>query len=693
MKNRILILLMQVFITFPLFAQERGIAQSYQSDYIQLPRVWAVVVGIDEYKDENITDLKYSVADAEGFFQFLNEQQETKAFPELHIEFLKNENATYRNVKGKLSNFLRAARNQDMVFIFFAGHGRVDPDGEPYLLTHDTEIENLAGTAISMHEMSRILKKIESEKAILFVDACHSGGIGSEFRSGKIPDLYSDFYDKIENLSGKVVFASSRAGQLSQEDPKLGHGLFTYYLLEGLRGNADENNDDKIILNEISNYVFDKVRIATDHKQIPEIKGDANRELPLAIVGGNVRQIAGKLKKNIRLKSEEFNLLISQVENTKTDFNNISNKAKVVLDSLHSIISELARYEKVEELKNEIDNQASILNNLDSSNKKSDWESNNIKKLNKEVKSLKNELKESEKTRSELLEELETRNSSYSTQLKENYEGPSITNSITYSNWKKHSPKSPVLASLLSGLVTPPLGYMYGEGNLKSKEAKLSTLTTGLSALSFIFGVSNFDNGNDVLGSIGIFSFTGAFVINRIISTKSAYNATIRRNEGIGIRNIQPLHFFTSSRTGLVVLPEVSLYQGFFVGYGKKDWDAGIDFSFSFQEPEFIHLFAVYERMYKQVKLHYGAGMLFNHKKRPCDSDRSYCDDGYRYRESFNVGIRLGVSREFELFKVFVLRPNLNSNIGLIGQDALIPDGKIFGSASISFSGTIGLKF
>jgi len=664
MKNIILTVFIQVLITISLFAQERGLTTSYHSNFVVLPRVWAVVIGIDDYKDDNIQDLNYSVADAGGFYQFLQEQRKTKAYPEMEIRYLINKEATYKNVKGELSNFLRNARRQDMVFIFFAGHGRLDPDGEPFLLTYDTELNNIAGTAISMHDMSRVLKKIQSEKAILFVDACHSGGIGSDFRGGEIPDLYSDFYDKIKDMTGKVVFTSSRARQLSQEDPKLGHGLFTYYLLEGLRGNADENNDDKIILNEISNYVYDKVRIATSSatssKQIPEIKGkNINWDLPLAIVGGNVRQIADNLKKNIRSKREEFNLLISQVENTKTDFNNISNKAKVVLDSLHSIISELARYEKVEELKNEIDNQASILNNLDSSNKKSDWESNNIKKLNKEVKSLKNELKESEKTRSELLDDLEARRYSDSTQTKENDGGLSI-------------PKSPVLASLLSGLVIPPLGYMYGEGNLKSKEAKLTTLTTGLSALSFIFGS---ENPNDVLGSIGVSIFMGTFVINRIISTKSAYNATLRRNEGFGIENTQPLHFFASIRRGFVVLPEYSPYFGYFAGYGKKEWDAGIDISSSFQEPEFIHLFAVYERMYKQVKLHYGAGMMFNSKK------------------STNFGIRLGVSREFELFKVFVLRPNLNSNIGLIGKDTLIPDGKIFGSASISFSGTIGLKF
>jgi len=263
MKNIILTVFIQVLITISLFAQERGLTTSYHSNFVVLPRVWAVVIGIDDYKDDNIQDLNYSVADAGGFYQFLQEQRKTKAYPEMEIRYLINKEATYKNVKGELSNFLRNARRQDMVFIFFAGHGRLDPDGEPFLLTYDTELNNIAGTAISMHDMSRVLKKIQSEKAILFVDACHSGGIGSDFRGGEIPDLYSDFYDKIKDMTGKVVFTSSRARQLSQEDPKLGHGLFTYYLLEGLRGNADENNDDKIILNEISNYVYDKVRIAT----------------------------------------------------------------------------------------------------------------------------------------------------------------------------------------------------------------------------------------------------------------------------------------------------------------------------------------------------------------------------------------------------------------------------------------------
>jgi uncharacterized caspase-like protein len=93
----------------------------------------------------------------------------------------------------------------------------------------------------------------------------------------------NEFKKFLETSKGRAILTASRAKELSQEDSKLGHGLFTYYLLQGLSGKADANGDNIVTVSELYDYVNEQVVKTSRGSQHPELKGNFDNNLPLAI--------------------------------------------------------------------------------------------------------------------------------------------------------------------------------------------------------------------------------------------------------------------------------------------------------------------------------------------------------------------------------------------------------------------------
>ena len=93
------------------------------------------------------------------------------------------------------------------------------------------------------------------------------------------------FLTRLSHAKGRVVLAASRANEVSAERPDMQHGVFTYYLLEGLRGKADIDGDNIITIDELYNYVSQKVPAATAQNQHPVKRGEVEGQL----VVGQVR--------------------------------------------------------------------------------------------------------------------------------------------------------------------------------------------------------------------------------------------------------------------------------------------------------------------------------------------------------------------------------------------------------------------
>jgi len=260
---------------------------------------WAVVIGVGRYDNPTIPYLKYTVPDADTMYQVLTT---TAGFKKENVQLLTDRTErkpTLRNIKTALGNFLaRSARKDDTVIVYFAGHGapEIDPRGierdglAKYLIPSDADPDDLYSTGLPMDELQTIFSRIEAERVVMFLDACYSGGAGGrtfaskKTRAGVVDDL---FLERLTRATGRVIVTASATNEVSLELPELGHGLFTYYLTEGLKGAADLNRDGIVSLQELYEYVEQQVSRKArlvGGKQHPVMKGEQEGVLPLTKV-------------------------------------------------------------------------------------------------------------------------------------------------------------------------------------------------------------------------------------------------------------------------------------------------------------------------------------------------------------------------------------------------------------------------
>ena len=249
--------------------------------------LWGVVIGINRYSSSKIQPLKYARNDAESFASYL---KNTMGMDSNHLIELYDEKATLRNITSYLGTFLhkKANKKEDTVYIFYAGHGAPEIDDSSkykdgiakYILPFDTDLEYLFSTALDMDRIAVIFKRIRAQRVFFISDSCYSGSSGGRSiiafgDTGNRAKISNQFLQRIiDSGKGRVVLASSEAGEVSQESDKLKHGFFTYYLLEGLTGKADVDQDQVIDVNEAYRYVSNKVPEATNSGQNPVLKSE-----------------------------------------------------------------------------------------------------------------------------------------------------------------------------------------------------------------------------------------------------------------------------------------------------------------------------------------------------------------------------------------------------------------------------------
>ena len=252
--------------------------------------IWAVVVGINDYP--HARQLKWAVNDARAFYRHLVDVIQV---PAENVTLLLNQDAGLSRLRSALGTHLKKmAGKQDMVIIYFAGHGATEkdvlsPDGdglEKYILPYDVDPEDLYASALPMREISHIFYRIQSQRIIFIADACYSGASGGRTISltGIRANISDAFLDRITAGKGTVIMTASGANEVSAEDEKLQHGVFTFYLLQGLAGAADADKDGLITVDEIYQYVSVQVPRATGQEQHPVKKGTMEGRLILGVV-------------------------------------------------------------------------------------------------------------------------------------------------------------------------------------------------------------------------------------------------------------------------------------------------------------------------------------------------------------------------------------------------------------------------
>jgi len=252
---------------------------------------WAVIIGVSKYKDSRIPCLRYASKDALSLYNWLISENGGRYSPS-RVKLLADESATTRNIKNALFGWLKQAIAEDMVIVYFAGHGSPPSPDEPenlFLLSYDTDFDMISSTGFPMWDVETALKRfIKAERVVVIADACHAGGVGSAFIQGRraitIKPTTATALQSLTNVGkGIAVITASDDKQLSQEGKQWGggHGVFTYHLLNGLKGEADYNNDNLVTLGELIPYLSQSVRRSTKNAQSPTVAGRFDPALTL----------------------------------------------------------------------------------------------------------------------------------------------------------------------------------------------------------------------------------------------------------------------------------------------------------------------------------------------------------------------------------------------------------------------------
>jgi hypothetical protein len=240
----------------------------------------AIIIGIQNYK--RVPKAEFANADAKEFNEYAIRGLGIK--PE-NIKLLVDEEADEVNIVKAFENWLplHVTKNKTDVYVFYSGHGLPSNDGKSlYFLPHGVDKELLSRTAVGQAEVVSALVAAKPKSVTMFIDACYSGQTrGGEIllASAKPIALKTDTNAFPSNFT---VISASANDQISSSSPELKHGIFSFYLMKGMEGDADGNKDGKITAGEMQDYLSDKVSrqaMSMSRKQDTQLVGDPERVL------------------------------------------------------------------------------------------------------------------------------------------------------------------------------------------------------------------------------------------------------------------------------------------------------------------------------------------------------------------------------------------------------------------------------
>jgi len=223
-------------------------------------RRFAVLIASGEFPcDPSLARLecpKYDAADLRDVL--LNES--IGAFTDVHVLIDK----THSEIVLKINEVLNLAGRDDLVLIYYAGHGKLDRAGHSYLASNDTRISVLAATSVGVVQIKGFLDTSDCTKLVIILDCCFGGAIGTTFLRGGVDDQLSLM---ARSGRGCYIMTAATAIQTALEKQGERNGVFTKHLIDGIRSGAkDSDGDGFISMGDLYKYVYDKVT-AESHQE------------------------------------------------------------------------------------------------------------------------------------------------------------------------------------------------------------------------------------------------------------------------------------------------------------------------------------------------------------------------------------------------------------------------------------------
>ena len=251
-------------------------------------QLYLIVVGINVYKNSKY-NLNYALADATAFKDAF-ESGATGVFSKVNTTFITNADANKAGIEAAFEKVKSAAKPQDLFVFYYAGHGVMNEKKEFFLVPHDvTQLygadDALAQKGLSANQLQQFSKDIKAQKQLFILDACQSAGALQMLAAAR-GAAEEKAIAQLARSTGTHWLTASGSEQFASEFTQLGHGAFTYTLLEGLKGGAD-TGDKKITVKEIDAYLQNKVPEVTQKykgtPQYPSSYGYGN-DFPIGVV-------------------------------------------------------------------------------------------------------------------------------------------------------------------------------------------------------------------------------------------------------------------------------------------------------------------------------------------------------------------------------------------------------------------------
>jgi tetratricopeptide (TPR) repeat protein len=247
--------------------------------------VFALLIGISKFGSDQIRPLEYAHADAIEMARLLKSPR-AGGLPAENVMLLTNQQATTAAIRSAIESHLKGHGSNDTVLLFIASHGtaiEIDKRNRGFIVTYDTDPQDLATTAISMDDVRKLFEEELGgvRRLVLYVDVCRAGKIGQIAPDYRATNNVTQRMAADENFFGMLA---AQQGQAAVEGLNYGqgHGAFTYFLLRALNGDADLNHDGTVTMNELVDYVHDKVSESTGSRQIPKPIGDIDERRVMA---------------------------------------------------------------------------------------------------------------------------------------------------------------------------------------------------------------------------------------------------------------------------------------------------------------------------------------------------------------------------------------------------------------------------
>ena len=260
-KDRLCKVMLSITDGSGFYSENKTISLRYVGE-MPKPKLHIFAVGVSEYDSRNLSKLEYAAKDAKDFVATVR-SSDLSMYEKLVTPIIfTNEAATKSGIEKGLASLVRDVDQDDVVMLFFSGHGVTDGE-DTYFMSVDAEgDEPYTGVDFSLIRKN-MTKMIEKKcKVLIFMDACYSGAM--YLTKSNLKNI--TFAD-----SDIIGFYSSTASQTSAEFSKDENGVFTKALISGLKGKA-KNKEGEITAYGLGKYISDYVSDKTDGKQSPIVE-------------------------------------------------------------------------------------------------------------------------------------------------------------------------------------------------------------------------------------------------------------------------------------------------------------------------------------------------------------------------------------------------------------------------------------